>query len=200
MTGTDTVRNVALVGPNGSGKTTLLENLLYVAGAISRKGKTTDGSTVGDSSPEARARQMGVEVNAVSFDYEGLNFTLLDCPGSVEFVQEARNALLGIDAAVVVVEPARVLTTTKESSPEPRVTSTPALLKKIPPFWLLRSMRWKASNFVTGSSAAKNWISPPISRRASLPSRRTSWPPLKVCSSKSEISKSSRSWPTLVRR
>ena len=105
MTGTDTVRNVALVGPNGSGKTTLLENLLYVAGAISRKGKTTDSSTVGDASPEARARQMGVEVNAVSFDYEGLNFTILDCPGSVEFVQEARNALLGIDAAVVVVEP-----------------------------------------------------------------------------------------------
>ncbi len=105
MTGADTVRNVALVGPNGSGKTTLLENLLYVAGAISRKGKTTEGSTVGDASQEARTRQMGVEVNAVSFDYEGLNFTLLDCPGSVEFVQEARNALLGIDAAVVVVEP-----------------------------------------------------------------------------------------------
>ena len=105
MTGTDTVRNVALVGPNGSGKTTLLENLLYVAGATTRKGKTTDGSTVGDASAEARARQMGVEVNAVSFDHEGLNFTILDCPGSVEFVQEARNALLGIDAAVVVVEP-----------------------------------------------------------------------------------------------
>ncbi len=105
MTGADTVRNVALVGPNGSGKTTLLENLLYVAGAISRKGKTTEGSTVGDASQEARNRHMGVEVNAVSFDYDGLNFTLLDCPGSVEFVQEARNALLGIDAAVVVVEP-----------------------------------------------------------------------------------------------
>ena len=105
MTGTDTVRNVALVGPNGSGKTTLLENLLYVAGAISRKGKTTENSTVGDASSEARARQMGVEVNAVSFDHEGLNFTILDCPGSVEFAQEPRNALLGIDAAVVVVEP-----------------------------------------------------------------------------------------------
>ncbi len=105
MTGTDTVRNVALVGPNGSGKTTLLENLLYVAGAISRKGRTSDGSTVGDSSAEAKARQMGVEVNAASFDHEGLNFTLLDCPGSVEFAQEPRNALLGIDAAVVVVEP-----------------------------------------------------------------------------------------------
>ncbi len=102
MTGT---RNVAIVGPNGTGKTTLLENLLYVAGAISRKGRTTEGNTVGDASPEARARQMGIEVNAVSFDYDDLNVTVLDCPGSIEFAQEARNALLGIDAAVVVVEP-----------------------------------------------------------------------------------------------
>ena len=105
MTGTETVRNIAIVGPNGTGKTTLLENLLYVAGAISRKGKTSEGNTVGDASTEARARQMGVEVNAVSFEHEGLNFTMLDCPGSIEFAQEARNALLGIDAAVVVVEP-----------------------------------------------------------------------------------------------
>ncbi|MGI9434540.1 MAG: GTP-binding protein, partial [Geminicoccaceae bacterium] len=105
MTGTDAVRNIAFVGPNGSGKTTLLENLLYVAGAISRKGETTEGNTVGDASPEARTRQMGIEVNAVSFDYADLNFTILDCPGSIEFAQEARNALLGIDAAVVVVEP-----------------------------------------------------------------------------------------------
>jgi len=105
MTGTDTVRNVAIVGPNGSGKTTLLENLLYVAGAVSRKGRTAEGNTVGDSSAEARARQMGVEVNTVSFDHDGLSFTILDCPGSIEFAQEARNALLGVDAAVVVVEP-----------------------------------------------------------------------------------------------
>ncbi len=105
MTGTEAVRNIAIVGPNGTGKTTLLENLLYVAGAISRKGKTSEGSTVGDASAEARARQMGVEVNAASFEHEGLSFTILDCPGSIEFAQEARNALLGIDAAVVVVEP-----------------------------------------------------------------------------------------------
>ena len=30
---------------------------------------------------------------------------MLDCPGSVEFIQEAYAAVLGCDAAVVVVEP-----------------------------------------------------------------------------------------------
>src|SRR4051794_7965774 len=52
-----TTRNVALVGPNGAGKTTLLESMLFVAGAIGRKGSVAGGTTVGDGSPEARARQ-----------------------------------------------------------------------------------------------------------------------------------------------
>ncbi len=105
MAAVDSVRNVALVGPNGTGKTTLLESLLFVTGAIGRKGKSGEGNTVGDASPEARERQMSTEVNAATVEHEGIVLTLLDCPGSIEFAQEARNALLGVDAAVVVVEP-----------------------------------------------------------------------------------------------
>jgi len=99
------IRNVAIVGPNGAGKTTLLESLLFVAGAIGRKGKAGEGNTVGDHSAEARARQMSIEVNAASLEHDGYLLTFLDCPGSVEFIHEARAALLGADAAVVVVEP-----------------------------------------------------------------------------------------------
>lgn len=99
------VRNVALVGPNGTGKTTLLESLLFVTGAINRKGKAGEGNTVGDASAEARERQMSTEVNAATITHDGTVLTILDCPGSVEFAQEARNALIGVDAAVVVVEP-----------------------------------------------------------------------------------------------
>jgi elongation factor G len=99
------VRNVALVGPNGAGKTTLLESLLFVSGAIGRKGKAGDGNTVGDHSAEARARQMSVEVNAATIEHDAHVLTFLDCPGSVEFIHETRASLLGVDAAVVVVEP-----------------------------------------------------------------------------------------------
>jgi elongation factor G len=99
------VRNVALVGPNGTGKTTLLESLLFVTGRINRKGKAGEGNTVGDASTEARERQMSVEVNAATTQHEGTTLTFLDCPGSIEFAQEARAVLLGVDAAVVVVEP-----------------------------------------------------------------------------------------------
>lgn len=106
------VRNVAIVGPYLSGKTTLLESLLFVSGGISRKGSILDGNTVGDGAPEARERQMSVEVSAASTVYQDIRFTFLDCPGSIEFAQETDNALIGAGAAIVVceAEASRVLT------------------------------------------------------------------------------------------
>ena len=105
-------RSVALVGPYTSGKTTLLESLLFATGAITRKGRVPDSNTTGDSSPEARERQMSVEVNVASFNYNGTRINVLDCPGSVEFAQETLNALMGVDLAIIVCEPQteRVLT------------------------------------------------------------------------------------------
>ena len=97
--------NIALVGPYTSGKTTLLESMLFVSGAIGRKGKVTDGNTVGDWSDEARARQSSVEVNAASFSYRDRRVTILDCPGSIEFFAETANALMGVDLAIIVCTP-----------------------------------------------------------------------------------------------
>lgn len=105
-------RNIAIVGPYLSGKTTLLESLLFVTGAIHRKGSVKDGNTVGDSAVESRDRHMSVEISAASTEYNDIHFTFIDCPGSVEFAQETYNALIGVDAAIVVTEPItdRVLT------------------------------------------------------------------------------------------
>jgi elongation factor G len=98
-------RCVALVGPYGSGKTTLLESILFITEAIPRKGAVPQKNTVGDFSPEARARQMSVEVNCATTRFIDETFTFLDCPGSIEFLQETLNVLSGVDAAVVVCEP-----------------------------------------------------------------------------------------------
>ncbi|HUO99127.1 MAG TPA: elongation factor G [Rhizomicrobium sp.] len=98
-------RTVALVGPYGSGKTTLLEAVLFANGTTQRKGSVSQGNTVGDSSPEARARQMSVEMNCATTTFLDQSFTFLDCPGSIEFLQDTLYAVQGADAAIVVIEP-----------------------------------------------------------------------------------------------
>jgi elongation factor G len=98
-------RCAALIGPYLSGKTTLLEGLLHTCGAIDRRGSVKEGNTVGDSSAEARERGMGTEINVASADFMGERWHVLDCPGSIEFLQQTLSALAVCDVAVVVCDP-----------------------------------------------------------------------------------------------
>jgi elongation factor G len=97
-------RLIAIVGPFQSGKTSLLEGLLARGGGAARQGSVREGTSVGDSSPEARAHAMSVEPNVAHVDYMGDRMTFIDCPGSVEFLYDMRRALPVCDAAVVVCE------------------------------------------------------------------------------------------------
>jgi elongation factor G len=100
-----TTRCIAIVGPFLSGKTTLLDALLQRMGEIPRQGSVKDGTTVGDSSAEARAHGMSVGVNIASGRYLDDHFTFIDVPGSVEFQHDGDAALRIADAAIVVTEP-----------------------------------------------------------------------------------------------
>jgi elongation factor G len=101
----DGTRAIALVGPGGAGKTSLAEALLFAAGAIDRQGSVDAGTTVGDSSPEARARAGSTEINLTHFDFLGDRFVLVDAPGSVGFSADGALAIAAADLAVVVVDP-----------------------------------------------------------------------------------------------
>src|SRR5436190_8227348 len=96
------VRALALVGPTSGGKTTLMEALLQATGAVDRR---TGAEMVGDSSPEARARGHSVELNLAGFDFMGDRYSVVDCPGSLEFCADLDAALPAVDLAVVVAEP-----------------------------------------------------------------------------------------------
>jgi len=93
-----------LVGPAGTGKTSLAEALLFASGTIGRRGSVESESTVGDSSPEARARHGSTEINLLHFDYLGDRFALVDVPGGTGFSSDGLAALRAVDLAVVVID------------------------------------------------------------------------------------------------
>jgi elongation factor G len=99
----DKIRNVALVGHRGSGKTSLNEAILFQAGAINRLGSVADGTTVSDSAPDEKAREMSISSALSSFDWDGRKINLIDTPGEPSFLADALAALRVCEGAVFVV-------------------------------------------------------------------------------------------------
>jgi elongation factor G len=85
---------VALVGPHSSGKSTLFEALMEAAGSPVKR------------PADPRNRPMTTETRLGHCTYLGDSWSILDCPGSIEFAHEVCAALAVVDLAVVVCEPA----------------------------------------------------------------------------------------------
>jgi elongation factor G len=98
-------RAIAIVGPAGTGKTSLAEAMLFATGATARLGAVDAGSSVGDASPEARARRGSTELNLMRFEWMKEGFVLIDAPGSPGFAADAGIALAVTDLALVVIDP-----------------------------------------------------------------------------------------------
>ncbi len=86
-------RSVGLIGPYGCGKSTLFDALMGAAGAAVRR--------TGD----ARKHAASTEVRLGHCTFLGDRWSIVDCPGSVEFAYEAEAALAAVDFAIVVCEP-----------------------------------------------------------------------------------------------
>lgn len=104
---TPRVRTVALLGAAGAGKTTLVEALLHRAGVLTRPGRVEDGSTVSDHEPEEIARGVSLSLGVAPFRWScgaaWYDVTLLDAPGSPDFVGVVDAAVSAADLALVVV-------------------------------------------------------------------------------------------------
>jgi elongation factor G len=99
----DRIRNVALVGHRGTGKTSLHEAILFQAGVINRLGTIVDGTTVSDSDPDEKARQMSISLALSSFLWLERKVNLLATPGDPSFIADALGALRVCESAVFVV-------------------------------------------------------------------------------------------------
>ncbi|MFQ5992848.1 MAG: elongation factor G [Nitrospiraceae bacterium] len=99
----DTLRNIALVSYTGAGKTSLLEALLYTAGAIPTMGSVVNGNTVADHEPEEIHRKISVGLSVGHFDWKDTTFNLVDAPGALSFLGEAKQALRAVDGVLIVL-------------------------------------------------------------------------------------------------
>src|SRR5579863_104837 len=109
----DRQRNIAFVGPHHAGKTTLVEAVLAHCGAIGRRGSIADGTTVTDHEPECIAHAQSTTVAFAHANCGPIDVTIVDAPGFIDFFEETKMALSGVDAAVIVVEadPSRAIHT-----------------------------------------------------------------------------------------
>ncbi len=86
-------RSVALVGPYGGGKSALFDALMEAAGSPVKR------------PADPRNRPSTTELRLGHCQYLGDTWSVLDCPGSIEFAHEVAAALTVVDLAVVVCEP-----------------------------------------------------------------------------------------------
>ena len=102
---TNGTRLIALVGPAGAGKTSLAESFLFASGTTDRQGSVANGSSIGDSSGEARQRGGSTETNLFHFTYLGDKYAVIDSPGSIGFAADGARGVAVADVAIVVVDP-----------------------------------------------------------------------------------------------
>jgi ribosomal protection tetracycline resistance protein len=95
--------NIGIIAHVDAGKTTLTENILFLGGVISKKGRVDSGDTQTDSLEVERRRGISVRAAATSFYRNGVKINLIDTPGHVDFIAEVERSLAALDGVVLVV-------------------------------------------------------------------------------------------------
>ncbi len=98
------IRNIAIMGHLGSGKTSLTEALLYISGAIEKKGEVERKNTISDYTPEEQNRQTSLQASLIPVEWNNHKINFLDTPGSEEFIGEIENVLSVVKGAILVVD------------------------------------------------------------------------------------------------
>lgn len=95
-----------LVAHVDAGKTTLAERILYTAGEIRTPGRVDHGDTFLDTDRQERDRGITIFSGQACLSWKGMEATLLDTPGHVDFSAETERTLSILDCAVLIVSAA----------------------------------------------------------------------------------------------
>ena len=98
------IRNIAVCGHSTCGKTTLVESLLVKAGAVARKGRVEEGTTVSDWDPQEKHRKHSIDLACAHLESKGVLVNIIDTPGYRDFIGQVYCALTVVECAVLVVD------------------------------------------------------------------------------------------------
>ena len=104
-------RTFAIISHPDAGKTTLTEKFLLYGGAIQMAGqvraKGEARRTRSDFMQMEKDRGISVSASAMSFDFDGFRFNLVDTPGHSDFSEDTYRTLTAVDAAIMVIDGAK---------------------------------------------------------------------------------------------
>src|SRR6188474_697782 len=104
-------RTFAIISHPDAGKTTLTEKLLLFGGAIQLAGavkaRGDQRRARSDWMKVERERGISVSASAMTFDFDGKTFNLLDTPGHQDFSEDTYRTLTAVDSAVMVLDAAK---------------------------------------------------------------------------------------------
>jgi len=86
-----------------AGKTTLSEAMLYTAGCLRSLGRVDHGNAFLDNFSLERERGITIFSKQAQLDLRGMQVTLLDTPGHVDFSPEMERTLSVLDGAILVI-------------------------------------------------------------------------------------------------
>ncbi len=96
-------RIIGILAHVDAGKTTLAENILYRSGSIRKAGRVDHRDTFLDTDEQERTRGITIFSKQAEFSWKGMDVTLLDTPGHVDFSAEMERTLQVLDYAVLVI-------------------------------------------------------------------------------------------------
>lgn len=95
--------NIGILAHVDAGKTTLTEAILYYIGKLRELGRVDQGNAYLDNNAIERERGITIFSKQAVFQMGGIQFTLLDTPGHVDFSAEMERTLNVLDYAILLV-------------------------------------------------------------------------------------------------
>jgi elongation factor G len=98
------IRNICLLSHGGVGKTTLMEAICFTSKATSKLGKIDSGSSIFDHRADEKNHKMTITMHLGHCEWNNAKINMLDTPGFLDFLGDARSALRVVETAVILVD------------------------------------------------------------------------------------------------